>query len=130
MLVVQEPEIHLHPNAQASLGSFFAGLLHRAGQLFIETHSDNLVLRMARHVADGTLSASDVKIFYVYKKDGSSIVQEIDIREDGTFAKDWPGGFFPQRQHESLSLAQEGYLAEKRSGRISQLEFRYPEEKQ
>lgn len=129
MLIVQEPEIHLHPNAQASLGSFFSGLLQRSGQLFIETHSDNLVLRIARHIADGTLSAEDVKIFYVHKRAGTSVVREIGISPDGTFSTDWPGGFFPQRQNESLSLAQEAYLADKRAGRIRQLEFRYPEER-
>jgi predicted ATPase len=129
MLVVQEPEIHLHPNAQASLGSFFAGLLQQPGQLFIETHSDTLVLRLARHVADGTLNAADVKIFYVHKRGGASFVREIEIAPDGTFATDWPGGFFPQRQQESLSLAQQAYLADKRAGRTRQLQFRYPEER-
>jgi predicted ATPase len=129
MLIVQEPEIHLHPNAQASLGSFFASLMQGDGQLFVETHSDNLVLRIARHVADGTLAPDDVKIFYVHKRGGVSLVRDIGIARDGTFSNDWPGGFFPQRQHESLSLAQAGYRAEKGSNRSRQLEFRYPEER-
>jgi predicted ATPase len=129
MLVVQEPEIHLHPNAQASLGSFFSGLLQQSGQIFLETHSDNLVLRVARHVADGTLLPGDVKVFYVRRQKGASMVTEIGIAEDGTFTTDWPGGFFPQRQSESLSLAQEAYLAQKRDRGDSQFEFRYPEER-
>ena len=129
MLVIQEPEIHLHPNAQASLGSFFSALLQQSGQIFIETHSDNLVLRIARHVADGTLEAGDVKVFFVHRSGGASIVHEIGIASDGTFTSDWPGGFFPQRQSESLSLAQESYLAQKRQSAVRQLEFRYPEER-
>jgi predicted ATPase len=127
MLIVQEPEIHLHPNAQASLGSFFAGLVPEEGQLFIETHSDNLVLRLARHVADGTLASSDVKIFYVKKQSGSSEVTEIEIDENGLFKSEWPEGFFPQRQAESLSLAQASFRSRQRPTE-SQLEFRYPEE--
>lgn len=127
MLIVQEPEIHLHPNAQAALGSFFAGLVPEGGQLFLETHSDNMVLRLARHVADGVLSNKDLKIFYVHKVKGNSEVVEIEIGEDGIFKSEWPGGFFPQRQSESLSLAQAAFLAQQRPVE-SQLEFKYPEE--
>ena len=127
MLIVQEPEIHLHPNAQASLASFFAGLIPNGGQLFLETHSDNLVLRLARHVADGLLSHKDLKIFYVHKQGGTSEVTEIELGEDGIFKAEWPGGFFPQRQSESLALAQASYLARDRKGE-EQMEFKYPEE--
>lgn len=127
ILVVQEPEIHLHPNAQASLGSFFTGLLQSTGQLFIETHSDNLVLRIARHVADGSLSPDDVKIFYVHKKNGASVVEKINVSSEGRFEPSWPGGFFPQRQSESLSLARAAHRASK-DPVAQQLEFKYPEE--
>lgn len=64
ILIVQEPEIHLHPNAQAAMGSFFVNLASKGGQLFIETHSDNLILRIARHVALGDIEPADVAIFY------------------------------------------------------------------
>ncbi|MFD2053371.1 AAA family ATPase [Mesorhizobium calcicola] len=124
--VVQEPEIHLHPNAQASLGSFFVGLAKFGGQQFIETHSDNLVLRIARHVALGDISPSDVKIFFVEDQNGEKIVTDIDIRADGIFKPDWPGGFFPQRQVESLQLAKARAHPE-RSESERQLRFIYPE---
>lgn len=129
LLVVQEPEIHLHPNAQAALGSFFAGLVPRNGQIFIETHSDNLVLRLARHVADGTLSADDLRIFYVCKVDGQSTVQSLMVDEDGIFKPKWPGGFFPQRQSESLALARAQYTRI-HEAEGNQLEFSYPEERE
>jgi len=126
VLVVQEPEIHLHPNAQAALGSFFVGQLPKNGQLFIETHSDNLILRIARHIADGSVRADDVRIFYVKKDDGSSTVYNLEINEDGTFNSEWPGGFFPQRQSESLALARAS-MGIKRDEQ-EQLSFKYPEE--
>lgn len=50
--VVQEPEIHLHPNAQAELASFFVSVAKTDGQLFIETHSDNLILRLAKRASN------------------------------------------------------------------------------
>jgi predicted ATP-dependent endonuclease of OLD family len=76
-LVVQEPEIHLHPNAQAALGSFFAGISSTEGQLFIETHSDNLVLRLARHVALGDLDEGHVTIFFVRDEEGAKVVTAV-----------------------------------------------------
>lgn len=104
LLLVQEPEIHLHPNAQAELGSFFVDLAKRGGQLFIETHSDNLILRIASHVASGNIAASDVAIFWV-GDDADHSVTNISITENGSFTPTWPGGFFPQRSNETTKLA-------------------------
>lgn len=128
VLVIQEPEIHLHPNAQAALGSFFSGIMPERGQLFLETHSDNLLLRIAQHVADGTIDSEGVRIFYVHKEQGSSVVSPLEINSDGTFGRDWPGGFFPQRQTESLALARAAARANLEENREKQLLFRYPEE--
>jgi predicted ATPase len=110
--VVQEPEIHLHPNAQAALGSFFVGLANEGTQVFIETHSDHLVLRVARHVARGELSPDDVAIYFVDSASGEREVQRIGFSDDGTFSPDWPGGFFPQRKAESLALARDRLATE------------------
>lgn len=124
-LIIQEPEIHLHPNAQAALGSFFANLVSAQGQVFIETHSDNLVLRVARHVALGDVRPDDVKIFYVEDRSGFKKVHEILINENGSFAPEWPGGFFPQRQEESFELARAA-MSGSRNEEPSQLDFKYP----
>ena len=105
VFVVQEPEIHLHPNAQAELGSFFVTLAGMGTQLFIETHSDNLVLRIQRHVAAGELDSSLVRVFFVQDIAGEKQVTTLDLDNAGVFKKGWPGGFFPQRQKESLKLA-------------------------
>ncbi|MEO1251475.1 MAG: AAA family ATPase [Pseudomonadota bacterium] len=105
MLVVQEPEIHLHPNAQAALGSFFVGLSNYKGQLFIETHSDHLVIRIARHVARGDIKAEDVVIYYIYDDDGTRNVSKMSFDDRGAFKPEWPGGFLPHRRSESLALA-------------------------
>ncbi|WP_285675053.1 AAA family ATPase [Paralimibaculum aggregatum] len=125
ILIIQEPEIHLHPNAQAALGSFFANLVSYRGQVFIETHSDNLVLRVARHVALGDLSPDQVKIFYVEDAAGGRKVHEVGIDKTGSFNPDWPGGFFPQRQHESFEVARAA-IRENKNRTGEQLEFRYP----
>lgn len=124
VLIVQEPEIHLHPNAQAAMGSFFVNLAAKGGQLFIETHSDNLILRIARHVALGDIDSEDVAIFYV-SDEGENRVTEISLTDTGTFKPEFPQGFFPQRQSESLMLARAAM--DRREGRQRQMTFEYPE---
>jgi predicted ATPase len=126
VFVVQEPEIHLHPNAQASLGSFFVEMARNGGQTFVETHSDNLILRVARHVAEGDLKPEDVAIFWV-QDTGPERVKHISLTKDGSFSPEWPGGFFPQRHEESLALARAAFGDKPRT--FDQLEFRYPEER-
>jgi predicted ATPase len=119
IFIVQEPEIHLHPNAQAELGTYFANLIGERGQLFIETHSDTMILRLQRHIADGDLKPEDVKLFFVRNDiSGTKEVTEIELNKEGVFDKEMPGGFFPQRQKESLSLAKAAASRRKRSGEI------------
>jgi predicted ATPase len=124
--VVQEPEIHLHPNAQASLASFFVSLFQQTGQLFIETHSDALVLRIARHVALKELNPKDVAVFFFTNTSEGKIVEQLTITDRGTFAPPWPGGFFPQREVETLGLAR-ARNAKPKDAVAQQLEFKYPE---
>jgi predicted ATPase len=127
IFVVQEPEIHLHPNAQATLGSFFASLAQQSGQIFIETHSDNLVLRIARHVASGHLFPQDVAIFLFQNGKRGKQVKRITLGNRANFMPPWPGGFFPQREVEALELARA--RARISTGTIStlRLPFHYPD---
>jgi predicted ATPase len=106
MYVVQEPEIHLHPTAAAHLGSFFVNLAKKRVQCFIETHSENIVLRVARLVASGEIPASQVRVYWVSANEGEHKIINLALKEDGTFEKEWPEGFFPTRAEETLLLAQ------------------------
>lgn len=105
IFVVQEPEIHLHPTAAAHLGTFFVELSRSGLQCFVETHSENIVLRVARHVALKHLSPSDVRIYWVTGNEAEHYLTELSLNPDGTFATDWPEGFFPTRATETMQLA-------------------------
>lgn len=115
IFVVQEPEIHLHPNAQAELGSFFAENISNRSQIFIETHSPNLILRMQKLIADGVLDPNDLRVFYVSPTNIPPTVTVLKPGSDGIFESDWPEGFFPQRQTESLALAKSAFLKKSRN---------------
>jgi len=77
-VLIQQPEVHLHPRAQASLGSLLAGLAVTEKKRFvIETHSDHLIDRIRMDVRDGVggLKPTDVSIIYFERSSGS----EVDI---------------------------------------------------
>ena len=106
-LVVEQPEIHLHPKAQAELGTFFKDLALNDIQLFIETHSEHLLLRLQSYVASGDLKPEDVKVYYVYSnkdKDGKKETVELPLNDKGYFSKEWPEGFFPERLNEAIKI--------------------------
>ena len=107
ILIVEEPEIHLHPKAQAELGSLFKTFYERDIQLFVETHSEHLLIRLQSHIAKGDIDPNDVNVFYVDpagKNKGKEITR-IPIGRDGYFEKPWPKGFFPERLNEAERLA-------------------------
>lgn len=83
-LLIQQPEVHLHPRGQAELGSFFARLVARGRKEFvIETHSDYLLDRIRVEVGKGTLPPKDVLILF-FEKDGlETRVHEIRLDSAG-----------------------------------------------
>jgi predicted ATPase len=63
--ILQQPEVHLHPRAQAALGSFFVNAVASQKKRFvIETHSDYLIDRIRLEVASGKLKPEDVQILF------------------------------------------------------------------
>jgi len=84
VVLVQQPEVHLHPRAQAALGTFFCQLAKGGGKSFvIETHSDYLVDRIRLAVANGVISANDVNIAFL-QKDGLDVrIHQLMLDEMG-----------------------------------------------
>jgi len=80
LLLLQQPEIHLHPRGQAALGSFFAKLVAtEKKQLVIETHSDYLIDRIRLEVAHGTLKPEQVQILFFEKPDIETVIHPIGL---------------------------------------------------
>ena len=109
--IIEEPEIHLHPKAQSEIGTFVRNVSKNNVQVFIETHSEHLLLRLQRHIASGDLRPEDVNVFYVYseKRAKAKIEELIPIGLDGYFIQAWPQGFFPERLIEAEQIAKQAY---------------------
>lgn len=106
--MVEEPEIHLHPRAQAALGDFFVDLLRRGVSSVVETHSEYLILRIQQCVAAGDLDPDDVAFLYVSADaaTGTKTVRRLTLDSSARFREPLDGGFFPQRLDEARRLAQ------------------------
>jgi hypothetical protein len=105
LLLIEQPEIHLHPSAQSELGDFFLDLYRRGVQCLVETHSEHLIMRLQRHVAEGLIPAEHVAVNYVYAAEDRKVVARLRLNKDGIFIDDWPLGFFEERLNEALEIA-------------------------
>jgi predicted ATPase len=99
ILLIENPESHLHPAGQAAMGRLISLAAQSGVQLFIETHSDHLLngIRVAVHKKE--LSTENVAIFY-FSKDESLEKHRIDIitpylDSEGRL-DEWPKGFFDE----------------------------------
>lgn len=101
LFLLQQPEVHLHPQAQAALGTLFChvvsgGMQRLSGehQLFIETHSDYIIDRVRMDVRDGTtgLKPEDVSILYFEPGDLNVKIHSIRIDKAGNVL-DAPEGY-------------------------------------
>jgi len=83
--LLQQPEVHLHPKAQAELGSFLASAAKAGNKRFIiETHSDYLIDRIRMDVRDHEyLTEDDVVVLFFDRTDGTVNVHPIYIDKNG-----------------------------------------------
>jgi hypothetical protein len=89
--LMQQPEVHLHPRAQAALGSLFARLAADGDRGFvIETHSDYLLDRVRQEVASGVISADRVAILFFDKPQLETAVHLIELDELGNVVEPPP----------------------------------------
>ncbi|WP_419939843.1 AAA family ATPase [Candidatus Palauibacter sp.] len=85
MFLLQQPEVHLHPSAQAALGSLFCDVAAKGRQLLVETHSDHLMDRIRMDVRDGRgkLRPKDVSILYFERRNLSVIIYSLGWDANG-----------------------------------------------
>ena len=94
MFLLQQPEVHLHPSAQAALGSLFCAVASQRKQLIVETHSDYIIDRVRMDVRDETtaLKPDDVSILYFERDDLNVKIHSIRLDEMGNVL-DAPSGY-------------------------------------
>lgn len=111
--VVVDPEAHLHPQIQGMLVDFFIELTEKGRKVVVETHSDHIVTRLRRRIAEGRVSPEkDVNLCYVENVNGQSLYVSCKIDNQGTFTSLLPKGFLDS-QDEDFKAIVKAKLAEK-----------------
>ncbi len=100
LLLIENPEVHLHPAGQARMGEFLAEVAAAGVQVMLETHSDHVLNGVRRAVRRGALAPGDVALHFFRprhdaERDGVAQVQSPHLDGDGN-VDDWPDGFFDQ----------------------------------
>lgn len=103
VLLFEQPELHLHPRVQAALADFFLGVIRSGRQCIVETHSEHLINRLRRRIAesDSDRALSDlILLYFVERVNGQSNFRSVHVNEYGAIP-DWPIGFFDEGPSEA-----------------------------
>jgi predicted ATPase len=118
--LVQQPELHLHPDAQAGLADFFIYLASQGIYTVVETHSEHILLRVRRRLAEGAnpigpmginakgrtvrpIRTGDVAVLYTGSEGRDVVVRQLDIGESFQF-ENLPDGFMTQALDDRIAL--------------------------
>lgn len=110
VMLVQQPEVHLHPRAQAALGTLLATLVEKKGKRFVvETHSDYILDRLRGAIASKQLTRQRLGVLFCERADLETVVWPLGIEEDGRFRAVPTAyrAFFLDEQRKLLSMSEE-----------------------
>jgi len=103
LIMIEQPEAHLHPKAQAIVADLLADVVKFGNQVIVETHSEHLLLRLQTNIAQKRLHASDVTINYFDQSAEGTKKTNIKIDDNGYFVQPLPEGFFEEGFQETLA---------------------------
>lgn len=93
-ICIDDPEIHLHPKAQAELAELFVEIAKKENkQLIMATHSEHILFRLLTTVAEKKLDPSQLAIYYFDKINGWTDAKELKVDDKGTLEQGLPGFF-------------------------------------
>jgi predicted ATPase len=112
ILIMEQPELHLHERPQARLGEFFYGLTRVGKQVFIETHSAVLISQLRYLMVKRGQEAREAIAIYFVEQDeqGDAHFAPIQISKGGAI-ENWPDGFFDESFRQEDRITQEGIRA-------------------
>ncbi len=112
IILLEQPEIHLHPRVQSGLADVLIDAIKtRKVQIIIESHSEHLLRRLQRRIAEEELNAEDAALYFCSVSRDRSKLQSLELDMFGTIMN-WPKGFFGD-DFEEISATQKAILHRK-----------------
>lgn len=106
LILIEQPEIHLHPKAQATMGDLLVDIAKSNDRkLIIETHCDLLIRRVCKNILQKKIDHADIVIYYFEPTDNGTEIKTITINENGQF-ENFPDGFFEEGFEEAMEMAE------------------------
>jgi predicted ATPase len=114
-LLLEQPEIHLHPDLQMELADFFVALALSGKRISVETHSDHIVNRLVRRIVEDETDRMQklISIYVIRKTGGAAECEEVRI-DDTRGITNWPPGLFDQTAKEQERIIIAGLKKRKR----------------
>jgi predicted ATPase len=96
ILLIENPEVHLHPAGQALMGQFLADVSRAGVQVIVETHSDHILNGIRRSVKARRLRSEQVAIYFFRPRSSAAAQVERCFLGNSGNIDTWPDGFFDQ----------------------------------
>jgi hypothetical protein len=94
VLLLEQPELHLHPSAQAWLADIFIDVVNNRGvQIIVESHSEHFLRRLQRRIAEEEIESDKAALYFCSIENSASKTERLDIDMFGDI-KNWPKDFF------------------------------------
>ena len=94
ILILEQPEAHLHPKVQSELADLLVEVVkERQLQIILESHSEHLLIRLMRRIAEEQISADDTAFYFCEMKEGVSEIERLNVDDYGNITN-WPQNFF------------------------------------
>ena len=94
ILILEQPEAYLHPKVQTELADVLIDVVtNRNIQIILESHSEYLLSRLQRRIAEKEIASVDTALYFCEIKDGTSEIEQLDVDEYGNI-RNWPQDFF------------------------------------
>ena len=105
MLIIENPEAHLHPAGQTSIGKFLAKVAGSGVQVIVETHSEHIINGARIAVLEQLVKPESLLVNYFDSETSEPQVHPININSKGELSS-WPPGFFDQQEKDLSSIFQ------------------------
>ncbi|RWX51035.1 hypothetical protein VU01_12255, partial [Candidatus Electrothrix marina] len=94
IVLLEQPEIHLHPAVQSGLADVIINaVMTRKIQVIVESHSEHLLRRLQRRVAEEEIQHTDISLYFSQSKSGTSTITPLELNLFGEISN-WPKDFF------------------------------------